>query len=82
MKFDTAVVVDAVDLPKHVDDWCVDNDIATHYEHSLAMIWCEQPKDNPLLRWLIDKRVDIVKHSRSVYGEAKMRCYYVAIIGT
>lgn len=76
-KFSTAVVVDAVDLPDDVNDWCCNHDISTHYADSLVLIYrSDSPeKDNLLFKWLIKEGIDMQQYS----SEA---CYYVAIMGT
>lgn len=41
--------INACDFPQKVDDWCTDQDISTHYEHTL----CQIPNDgNPMVKWL------------------------------
>lgn len=35
-KFPTAVVIDAVDLPRDAEDWLCDQDISTHYAETWA----------------------------------------------
>ena len=71
-----AVVIEAKDMPEDVLDWCVNNEISTHYDHSLAMIWEDEIEENPLFKWLtIGRGIDM--------EEFKGRtCYYVAIIAT
>ena len=41
--------VDAVDLPKEVEDWCIDNDISTHYASEVHQI---HDDGNPLAEYL------------------------------
>lgn len=79
MKFEKAkaVVVNASDLPPDVLDWCVDNDISTHYEESLVRIWRNTTPEttNPLFMWLVAEGVDMEEFSDK-------NQFYVAIIGT
>lgn len=47
--FRTVVTVDAADFPDEVQIWCIDQDISTHYDNSIAWI----PNDgNPFAEWL------------------------------
>ena len=69
--------VDAGDMPEDVLDYCVDNDIQTHYQNDVAQI-CAREDDflpdgrkTPLGKWLISIGVSLDKEYN-----------YVAIIST
>lgn len=40
--------VDASDLPQEIRDWCIDNDISTHYACELHQVY----DDNIFAEWL------------------------------
>lgn len=74
MKFTKSIVVDAGDLPVEVENWCIEQDISTHYEHSLCIFDKTVPL-NPLLEWLQNQGVDLREFSNE-------NCYYVSMVGT
>lgn len=76
--FNKSIVVDALDLPREVDDWCIENDISTHYVESLVRIFKDEPSEpgpNPLLEWLKSAGVDIEEYSDG-------QQYFISIMGT
>ena len=43
--------VHATQMPKDVEDWCVDHDISTHYQNDITYI---ENDGNPFANWLKD----------------------------
>lgn len=41
--------VDAIHFPTEVENWCIDNDIKTHYDNDVA---CIEDDGNPFAEWL------------------------------
>lgn len=77
-KIVTGAVIDARDLTPELEEWCIDNDISTHYEHSLNMFheYEDEPlEDNPLVKFVLGKGID-----RDVFIHDGVA--YVSVIGT
>lgn len=62
-------MVNAVDMPTEVEDWCIENDVSTHYDNDVALF--ETKEKNPLNDWL--KELGYV---------TKDKYTYVAVIGS
>lgn len=77
MTFNKSIVIDARDLPQDAEDWLMDEDVSTHYVHTLVMIWREHipPEGNPVLNWLKAEGIDIEEY-------ANKTMYFISIIGT
>ncbi len=76
--FNRSVVVDALDLPPEVEDWCMEHDVSTHYAESLVRIFkddLDEDGPNPFLEWLKSQGVDIEEFSDG-------RQYFISVIGT
>lgn len=57
--FKKALVVKAIDLSGHVDDWVVNQDINDHTDESLLKIQNEYVQSNPLILWLLDNELTL-----------------------
>lgn len=47
--FRECTLLDACDFPSEVEDWCVDQQISTHYENAVTSI---SDDGNPMATWL------------------------------
>jgi hypothetical protein len=54
-KYEKIIAVNACDFPNEVIDYCVDNEINTHYDNDLVNI---DDDGNPLAEWLKEIGVD------------------------
>lgn len=48
--FKQGIIIDACDMPNDVEDWCIDNEISTHYQGDVISL--DITEDNPFVEWL------------------------------
>jgi len=68
MKIEMIACVNAVDMPAEVEEYCVEEEINTHYQDDIAVI---ENDDNPFANWL-----------RENGYEFKEKSDYIGVIAT
>ncbi len=67
-------MLDAVDFPPEVEEWCMEHDYSTHYSHDIAEVYLEE--ESPMLTWLTERGYLFTA------GDYERGLGFVAIYGT
>ena len=73
----TAILVHVVDMPQEVEEWCVDQEVSTHYQNDVVIVHHDRREENPLFQWATT-HLDALQLEQYRHGDY----YYIAIIAT